>query len=134
MKLYPGSLVAVVETPGKAAPVNKPPGSIVGMPSWMNLPNSVNLFEKVWSTRINCWLALNTLRKLTFALFEVGLGVGAGIRFQISLMYAAATGSIVPMWFPVAVQWPVESNAVQTRPLKFPASIAGVATKAVVVP
>ena len=35
------------------------------------------------------------------------------------------------MWLPVVVQWPVELNAVQRMPLKFPASNPGVGTLAV---
>src|ERR1041385_3454337 len=49
--LRPGELVLVMAPFGIAEPVNRPPGSVVGIWSISNLPQSVKRSLKLWSRR-----------------------------------------------------------------------------------
>src|SRR5690348_9384343 len=86
----PGELVFVVAMFGTGSPVNRPPGSVVGIESFRKRPHRLNFSLKVWSIRISSCLALKMLRRGETREFVPG--APEGTLLKMSLMYDAATG------------------------------------------
>src|SRR6266849_689073 len=127
---FPGELVLVVATPGKADPVNKPPGSTVGILSFSNLPISASLGLKMWSTFTISWRRLNVLRPTNGTSTPVPLafpraGRGSFALISFTSAAAAALNCVGEIWVVCCVQAPVLGLCcVQTGVKKLPAIFA----------
>src|SRR5579875_2778583 len=97
MKMRPGEFVEEVATPGKALPINRPPGSVVGIVSFSNLPKILKLGLKTWSILTISWWKLKMFRPMEVRVHppvQFGLS-GCGSLLKMSLIYACAAGEML---------------------------------------
>src|ERR1700722_17580415 len=113
-----GELVVVTARPGIVDPFPKPPGSVVGIESFSNLPHTENFSLKVWSMRTISWRLSKRLRSEKKP--AVVLVASRGNLPKMSLMYSAEIGLICDAGICVVVAVQVAEFDVHTGVEKVP--------------